>query len=93
MLKFFDALIHYKVSCPFQLMHLQLVSKSTIFVTINVIAEDPLQHLVKMIYGCINEYKVICSCTCDLDLWSMSIWIKIKMKNTFISYIFNGIPK
>jgi hypothetical protein len=64
-----------------------------IFVIINVIVNYLLWHIVKMIYSCINEYKVICSCMCDLDLWLMSIWMKMKMKNTFISFIFSGIPK
>ncbi len=29
-------IIHYKESCPFQPMHLQLLSKSTIFVTLDL---------------------------------------------------------
>jgi len=50
-------------------------------------------HLVKMTYSCIKDHRVIYSCICNLDLWLMSICMKMKMKNTFVSSIFNGIPK
>jgi hypothetical protein len=43
-----------------------------------------LWHLVKMISSRINDYKVVYSCICNLYLWLMSIWMKMKMKNTFI---------
>ncbi len=52
-----------------------------------------LWHLVKLTCSRINDYKLVCSCICNLYLWLMSIWMKMKMKNTFISSIFNGIPK
>jgi len=52
---------------------------------------NPLSHLVKMICSHINDYKVVCSCTCNLYLQLMLIWMK--MKKTFMSFIFNGISK
>jgi hypothetical protein len=50
-------------------------------------------HLVKTTSSHINDDKMVCSCICNLYLWLMSIWMKIKMKNTFLSSFFNDIPK
>ncbi len=55
---------HYKESCAFQSMSLQLVSKPTIFR-----CECPLWHLFKTTYNHINNYKMICNCISNLDLW------------------------
>jgi hypothetical protein len=63
----------------------------TIFVTMG--ATYFLWHLVKLTCSCINDYKVVCSCICKLYLWLMLIWMKMTMKNTFISSIFYGILK
>ncbi len=78
--------MHYKNSCPFQHV-LQLVSKSTIDV---IVFHDTM---VKTTCNCINDYKVFCSYICHFDLQLMLIWMKMKMKNVFVSSIFNGIPK
>ncbi len=53
----------------------------------------PLWYLIKMTCTHINNYKVVCNYICDLDLQLILIWMKMKMKSTFISSIFNGIPK
>jgi hypothetical protein len=45
----------------------------------------PPWHLLKMTGSRINDYKVVCSCICNLYLQLMSIWMKMKMKNTLIS--------
>jgi hypothetical protein len=48
---------HYKESCPFQTMCLRLVSKSTIYVIINVIVFH--STMVKTNCNCTFDYKVI----------------------------------
>ncbi len=53
----------------------------------------PLWHLVKTTDSHLNDYKVVCSCIWNSYLQLMMIWMKMKMKNSFISSIFSGIPK
>ncbi len=48
----------------------------------------PSKHLVKMTCSHIDNYKVVYNCICNLYLRLMLIWIKMKMKNTFIASIF-----
>ncbi len=80
--KLLIASLHYKESYPFQPMHLWL------FVEINHLCNfrynNPLWHLVKMTCSHINDYKVVCSCIWNLYLHLMLIWMKMKMKNTFV---------
>jgi hypothetical protein len=52
-----------------------------------------LCHVVKTTINHLNDYKVICNCICNLNLRLMSIWMKMKMKRTFISFIFSDISK
>jgi hypothetical protein len=44
-----------------------------------------------MIYGHIFNYKIILNCKCDYDLPLLLIWMKIRMKNVFISSAMNDI--
>jgi len=50
-------------------------------------------HSIKMTNSHINDYKGVFNCIYNLYLRLMLIWMKMKMKNTFISSIFSGIPK
>jgi hypothetical protein len=50
-----------------------------------------LWHLVKITYSHMNDHKVVFNYICNLYLWLMSIWMK--MKNTFILFFFNVVPK
>ncbi len=66
-----------------QPMHLQIVSKSTIFVTSYAIGL--YGTIVKMTYSCTCDYEVVFSHKCDYNLQLLLVWMKMITKSALIT--------